>query len=134
MHPVYHKLQLKVSSFSDLPADLYKQFQGLCKMAYEGILNSQQLFSAVHLPTGFAHFGLMQEVSQLYTKGGAVFSYHFIHLTLQEYLAAVHILQPSAHEQSSLVQERLDNSHFKMTMRFWAGLTKLASDTNKGIE
>ena len=72
-HPVYHKQQLKVTTFSDLPTDVYKQFQGLCKMAYEGILNRQQLvFSAAHLPTGFAPLGLMQEVPQLYTEGRAI--------------------------------------------------------------
>ena len=54
-HPVYHKQQLKVTTFSDLPTDVYKQFLDLCRMAYEGILNRQQLvFSAAHLPTGFA--------------------------------------------------------------------------------
>ena len=68
-HPVYHKQQLKVTTFSHLPADVYKQLQNLCRMAYEGILNRQQLvFSAAHLPTGFAPLGLMQEVPQLYTK------------------------------------------------------------------
>ena len=46
-HPLYHKQQLKVTTFSDLPTDVYKQFQGLCRMACEGILNRQQLvFSA----------------------------------------------------------------------------------------
>ena len=38
-HPVHHKQQLKVTTFSDLPTDVYKQFQDLCRMAYEGILN-----------------------------------------------------------------------------------------------
>ena len=126
-HPVYHKQQLKVTTFSDLPTDVYKQFQDLCKMAYEGILNRQQLvFSAAHLPTGFAPLGLVQEVPQLYTKGRAS-SYHFIHLTLQEYLAAVHISQLPAHEQTRLFQEHVNSGHFKMTMRFLAGLTKLAN-------
>ena len=126
-HPVYHKQQLKVTTFSDLPTDVYKQFQGLCKMAYEGILNRQQLvFSAAHLPTGFAPLGLVQEVPQLYTKGRAS-SYHFIHLTLQEYLAAVHISQLPAHEQTRLFQEHVNSGHFKLTMRFLAGLTKLAN-------
>ena len=83
-HPVYHKQQLKITTFSDLPADVYKQFNSLCRMAYEGVVNRRQLvFSAAHLPTGFAPLGLMQEVPQLYTEGRA--SYHFIHLTLQEY-------------------------------------------------
>ena len=126
-HPVYHKQQLKVTTFSELPADVYKQFQGLCRMAYEGILNRQQLvFSAAYLPTEFAPLGLMQEVPQLYTEGRAS-SYHFIHLTLQEYLAAVHISRLPAHEQTRLFQEHVNSGHFKMTMRFLAGRTKLAN-------
>ena len=126
-HPVYHKQQLKVTTFSDLPTDVYKQFQDLCRMAYEGILNRQQLvFSAAHLPTGFAPLGLMQEVPQLYTEGRAS-SYHFIHLTLQEYLSAVHISQLPAHEQTRLFQEHVNNGHFKMTMRFLVGCTKLTN-------
>ena len=126
-HPLYHKQQLKVTTFSDLPTDVYKQFQDLCRMAYEGILNRQQLvFSAAHLPTGFAPLRLMQEVPQLYTEGRAS-SYHFIHLTLQEYLAAVHISQLPAHEQTRLFQEHVNSGHFKMTMRFLAGCTKLAN-------
>ena len=129
-HPVYHKQQLKVATFSDVPTDVYKQFQDLCRMAYEGILNRQQLvFSAAHLPTGFAPLGLMQEVPQLYTEGRAS-SYHFIHLTLQEYLAAIHISQLPAHEQTILFQEHVNSGHFKMTMRFLAGCTKLANTPN----
>ena len=126
-HPVYHKQQLKVTTFSDLPTDVYKQFQDLCRMAYEGILNRQQLvFSGAHLPTGFAPLGLMQEVPQLYTEGGAS-SYHFIHLTLQEYLAAIHISQLPANEQTRLFRKLGSSGHFKMTMRFLAGHTKLAN-------
>ena len=79
-----------------------------------------------HLPTGFAPLGLMQEVPQLYTEGRTS-SYHFIHLTLQEYLAAVHISQLPAHEQTRLFQEHAHSGHFKMTMRFLAGRTKLAN-------
>ena len=125
--PVYHKQQLKVTSFSDLPADMYRQFQGLCRMAYEGILSRQQLvFSAAHLPTGFAPLGLMQKIPQLYTEGRDS-SYHFIHLTLQEYLAAVHISQLPVHVQAILIREHLDNGHFKMTMRYFAGLMKLVN-------
>ena len=126
-HPVYHKQQLKVTTFSDLPTDVYKQFQDLCRMAYEGILNRQQLvFSTAHLPIGFAPLGLMQEVPQLYTEGRTS-SYHFIHLTLQEYLAAIHISQLPVHEQKRLFHEHVNSGHFKMTMRFLAGRTKLAN-------
>ena len=124
-HPVHHKRQLKVTTFSDLPTDVYKQFQDLCRMAYEGLLNKQQLvFSTAHLPTGFAPLGLMREVPQLYTEGRAS-SYYFIHSTLQEFLAAVHISQLPAHEQTKLFEKPRHDRHFKMTIRFLAGLTKL---------
>ena len=126
-HPLHHKQQLKVTTFNDLPTDVYKQFQGLCRMAYEGILNEQQLvFFSAHLPTGFASLGLMQEVPQLYTEGKAS-TYHFIHLILQEYLAATHISQLPEQDQTKLVLKHLDSCHFKMIIRFWAGLTKLVS-------
>ena len=127
IHPLFRKQQLKVTSFSDLPPDVYKQFLGLCRMAYEGILNRQQLvFSAAHLPTGFSPLGLMQEVPQVYTQGKAS-SYHFTHLTLQEFLSAVHISQLPTDDQTKLIQDHLDSGHFKMTLRFVAGLTKLAN-------
>ena len=126
-HPVYHKQQLKITTFNDLPSDVSKQFQSLCRMAYEGILNRQQLvFSAANLTTEFAPLDLMQEVPQLYTEGGAS-SYHFIHLTLQEYLAAVHISQLPVHEQTRLFQEHVNSGLFKITMRFLAGHTKLVN-------
>ena len=127
-HPVYHKEQVKVTTFSDLPTDVYKQFQDLCRMAYKGILNRQQLvFSApFDFPIEFAPLSLMQKVPQLYTEHGASY-YHFIHLTLQEFLAAVHISQFLSPDQAELVREHLDSGHFKMTIRFLAGLTMLAN-------
>ena len=124
-HPVYHKQQLKVTTFSDLPTDVYQPFQGLCTMAFEGIHEGHQLvFSAANLPTGFVPLGLMQEVPQLYTESRTS-SYHFIHWTIQEFLAAVHISQLPTHKQTRLAREHLDGGHFKMTIL--AGLTKLAN-------
>jgi len=126
-HPLYCKQQLKVTSFSDLPPDVYKQFLGLCRMAYKGMRNRQQLvFSAAQLPTGFSPLGLMQEVPQVYTQSKAS-SYHFTHLTLQEFLSAVHISQLPTAEQNKLIQGHLRSGHFKMMMKFLAGLTKFVN-------
>ena len=123
-HPLYHKQQLKVTSFSDLPPDVYKQFLSLCRMAYKGLWNRQQLvFTAAHLPTGFSPLGLMQEVPQVYTQGKA--SYHFTHLTLQEFLSAVHIAQLPSDKQAKVIQDHVDSGHFKMTTKFVAGLVNI---------
>ena len=125
--PTYSLHNKQITTISDLPPELCKQFQDLCRMAYEGILNDQQpVFSAAHLPIEFAPLGLMQKVPQWYTEGRAS-SYHFIYLTLQEYLAAVHISRFSMHDQTILIRQRLGSDHFKMAIRFLAGLTKLAS-------
>ena len=122
-HPVYCNQQLNVATFDNLPTDIYEQFQGLCKMAYDGILNRQQLvFSSSDFSTNVVPLGMMQEVPQLYTRGDT--SYHFIHLTLQEYLAAVHISRLPTDDQTTLAQEHFNSGHFKMTIRFLAGLTK----------
>ena len=125
-HPVYQKQQLKVTTFNNLPTDVWKQFQDLCRMAYGGIMNRQLVFTSAHVPTGFSPLDLMQEVPQLYTEGRTI-SYNFIHLTLQEYLAAFHISQLPAHEQTRLFQKHINRGHFIMTLRFLAGLTKLTN-------
>ena len=122
-HPVYCNQQLNVATFDDLPTDIFEQFQSLCKMAYDGILNRQQLvFSSSDFSTDVVPLGMIQEVPQLYSRGKT--SYHFIHLTLQEYLAAVYISQLPTDDQTKLAQQHFNNGHFKMTFRFLAGLTK----------
>ena len=66
-----------------------------------------------------------------------VCTYHFIHLTLQEYLAAVHISQLLTPDQTRLAQEHFNSGQFKMTIRFFAGLIKsvtrkrMVSNNNK---
>ena len=39
----------------------------------------------------FDMLGLMQRVRELYVGEGAAVSYNFLHLTVQEYLAAFHL-------------------------------------------
>ena len=64
---------------------------------------------------------LMQCVPELYVDQGAVISYNFFHLTLQDFLAAYHV---------SLMPGDIQMEHFfkaadSMMMEFTAGLTKL---------
>ena len=77
---------------------------------------------------------LMQETPQLYMRRGSPSSFHFIHLTLQEYLAAVHISQLPSKEQAELIEQHLRHGYFKMVFRFLAGLTELESITKNIIQ
>ena len=76
----------------------------------------------------------MQETPQLYMRRGSPSSFHFIHLTLQEYLAAVHISQLPSKEQAELIEQHLRHGYFKMVFRFLAGQTKLESITQNIIQ
>ena len=83
------------------------------------------MFAPVHLHIIIS--SLESDGRDVQDCGGRASSYHFIHLTLQEYTAAVHISQLPAHNQARWVQEHFDSGHFKMILRFLAGLTKLAN-------
>ena len=132
-HPVHGREQKKTLTFDDLPDDIHKHFTRLCEVAYGGILNVHQLvFSADQVD--FDPLCLMQETPQLYVVRGSPSSFQFLHLTLQEYQAAVHISQLPSSEQTELIEQHLRHGHFKMVFRFLAGLTKLENITQNIIQ
>ena len=101
-HNEYGKQNLKLKSFSDLPEDLHKEFHAICRIAFEGILKDEFIFD--DLAQDFNTLDLMQSASELYVDQGAVVSHNFFHLTLQEFLAAVHVSNIPTQEQLQYFQ------------------------------
>ena len=136
-HPVHGKKRWRVRSFDDLPQDVYQQLCELGKIAYEGILHDQQVIFS-DLPEDFETLGLMQCAPELYVDEGATVSYNFLHLTVQEYLAAFHLSRQPVEKQIEHFREykqqqqqqkhqrrRLrQQHHFHMVLRFLSGLRK----------
>ena len=97
----------------------------LCKIAYEGIVLNCLIFSDIS--AGQQTLGLMQSVPELYkSKATSAVSHNFLHLTLQEYLSAVHISTFSQHVFVEALESMFGKKHLTTVLRFLAGLTKLA--------
>ena len=127
-HPLHRKRRWRVRSFSDLPQDVYQQLCELGRIAYEGILHDQQVIFS-DLPEDFETLGLMQSATELYADEGAAVSYNFLHLTVQEYLAAFHLSQQPATKQIERFKEykeqaKYEQHYFHIVLRFLCGVRK----------
>ena len=125
-----------INSFKDLPQPVYDQFCKICKIAYTGIMSAETELIFQDLPSDFDPLGLMQTCPELYVERGASVSYNFLHLTVQEYLAAYHISQQSKNEQATFMIDNMreeisdmeDNIFEKeVVLKFLAGLTELGT-------
>ena len=137
-HPKYSGMNIKVRILADLPERVAADFQQLCALAYEGVCHQTIVFSS--LPKGVSTLSLLQSVPQVYDEGEDHVSYNFLHYTVQEYLAALHLSHLQPQEQMTLIDakgfRKIDTEYgysyyeatqFKTTFQFLAGITKLVS-------
>ena len=113
-----------------------RNFLELCQLAYKSIIGKaadllskgrgqvQLIFEESDLPEDFDNLGFMDSVTELYVTRGAVSSYNFLHLTFQEFFAAIHISTMSPAEQVKHFQQHGDGK-LKVVLRFLAGISKL---------
>ena len=116
------------NSFKDLPQPVYDQFCEICKIAHKGIMNAKTELIFQDLPSEFDPLGLMQTCPELYVDRGAYVSYNFLHLTIQEYLAAHHISQQSRDKQVAFMRKHFESKKLEVVVRYVAGLSELGND------
>ena len=139
-----YKSLLSLSKFDALPADLQQSWWLLCKFAFEALERDQLVFSQDELeaffPEGLALdkrilcFGLLQSAESI----GFGISFHFLHLTFQEYLAALHLARQPPDKQLAVLRshkpnDRFSPDRFTMVYRFFFGINRLLdlnTDTN----
>ena len=135
-HPEYSDMNIRVRTLADLPERVLGDLQQLCHLAYEGVSHQKIVFSS--LPEGVSTLGLLQTVPQVYDEGEDRVSYNFLHYTVQEYLAALHLshLQPQQlmtitdtkclrMVKTKYGREYYEATQLKTTFQFLAGITKL---------
>ena len=127
-----------VSSLDDLPYDLKEYLDSICTLAYEGIMQNKVVFTQDELPSilpipaaqeDLPTMGVLQRV-QWFSISSKTMSYNFIHLSIQELLAAYCISKMEESEQVRVFQTLLGEPRFSAVLQFYAGFTKL---TNQGV-
>lgn len=108
-----------------LPHETSHHIVELCAVAFSGLCNEQQIWT--DLPNNFHHLGFMSKSSSLLVDKGPEIHFSFLHLTVQEFLAAVHISYQTACKQRELYYMYGPMKHFQVVWRFLAGLTKFVS-------
>ena len=116
-HPVYGPQELCVQELTDLPQDVFDDLMSLAELAAKGIREQEYVFDNLTHNT----LGLMQRVNDSESRKSKSVSYSFLHLTLQEYLAALYWSKLSSEKVSPLFTETGTLPVKKYTSRhFWA--------------
>ena len=111
-----------LTKLSDLPAEYSTHFQRLSKLAYETFTEQKLVFYSDSVPhaSDFIHFGMLDSVVSLYSGRGV--TYNFLHLTLQEFLAAYHITQlPNGMD---VFKQYGEDPRWNLVWKFVSGLTR----------
>ena len=77
-----------------LDKDNVKRFKTLAKFAFDTYHKGESrkvTFFKEDIPEGLVHFGFMNESTEMYAGKGVEQTFSFLHLSLQEYLAAWHL-------------------------------------------
>ncbi len=131
--------EVQLYSLKELPDSVCDSFSKLCLLAFNMTLEGKQVMNAREVsicedtsPHGDWSLGLVtcNRTAQLY---GVSTSYMFLHLTLQEFLAAYHIVNTEGEEKRELIEIQ-SQSHLTLysMWTFYFGLETFESE--KGLD
>ena len=126
-----------ISSFEDLPEDIQQPFKNICTLAYHGVMKNKVTFSALdlqsfNLPSELSTLSLIQGVESLTTYQRTTF-YSFLHLSIQELLAAFHISQLPESEQIHIFNKLFEQPRFAAVFQYYAAFTRLQTEGIRGV-
>ena len=122
---------VSIESLDQFPEVAKKPFSVLCQLAYDGVMEDKIIFTS--LPADVNTLSLLQGVESFIGREKAV-SHNFIHLSIQELLAAWYIAtQLQASEQVSKFNELFHTSRFSAIFQFYSAITKLKTPGIKDV-
>ena len=132
-------ITMGIHALAEIPESFEKQFNALCKLAYDGLVADKMVFGVKDIKTAFPNctdfdisnnlLGLMTAFKE-FTSTGEELSYQFLHLTIQEFLAARWAAsQLSDGELLKFFQDHLQEERYRMMLLFLAGISNLKFST-----
>ena len=128
-------------NFDALPESLKQPWSHLCELAFFTLSEDKIVFSHEDLNERFPHlrldeeifcFGLLQSAESIMEVGHGV-SFHFLHLTIQEYLAALYAVRQPPDVQLKLIQSHVC-LRFEMVWRFFFGISCTVYGGQNGLD
>ena len=109
-----------------LPSNIATSFKEMCQFAYESLKenNPKMTFSSIEIQQHLKQTGYLGLIRD-YDKD----VYQFLHLSIQEFLAAWWIAKYNE-KTEEIFNAHFDDDHFRMCLRFVAGLTQLKHEKN----
>ena len=109
-----------------LPSNIATYFKEMCQFAYESLKenNPKMTFSSIEIQQHLKQTGYLGLIRN-YDKD----VYQFLHLSIQEFLAAWWIAKYNE-KTEEIFNVHFDDDHFRMCLRFVAGLTQLKHEKN----
>ena len=109
-----------------IPSEIRKPFGSMCSLAYFALYNNKRLFTKEELDHADLNdtLGLLQ-VRSTVTMFGSKRFYSFSHMSIQEFLAAIHLARMEVDQQLNEVEKIINKFPRSQILSFYAGLTGL---------
>ena len=117
----------RAKCLTKLPFNLPEKLHALCKLAFSGIEKEKLFFEDEELECkSFLCLGLLNSYETL-TTANVQRLFQFLHLTIQEFLAAMYVASDvfSLQDKVTFFYNHINDSRYRMTLLFLAGLSKL---------
>ena len=127
-----------LESFDCLPDAEKDIFHKICKLAFKATVDSRQVFKEREVKEIFFNDNSTERVGlvvidRYFAKCGIDETYTFLHLTLQEYLAAVFVSRLSESKQISAIANHFSRQHLFVTTRFLFGILDYCKENTKNL-
>ncbi len=122
----------ELNSIEDLRGQEAKDFKYMCSLAFDMTTDSKQVRprGSMNISDEARSLGLVT-IDITATLCGYVNSYSFLHLTLQEFLAAYHLSKLNQEEQLSHIEKYGKTVHMLTVWKFYCGLVNFQTGMNR---